>query len=143
MRCKKRKLGPTLTKLAIKESFENSEKLFENDVVKTDLMQWIPIGIQNKIYNEEPLRIIHPDIVIAKMRPGQEIEARCHCVKGIGRDHAKFSPVATASYRTLPKITLNRKITGDEAIRFQKCFSDGVIGISKKTGSNLSNHFKK
>lgn len=100
-------------------------------------MKWIPIGFQNKLYSEEPLRIIHPDIVIAKLRPGQEIEARCHCVKGTGRDHAKFSPVATASYKTLPKITLTKSVTGDDAIRLQKCFSAGVIGISKYRGNFL------
>ena len=33
------------------------------------------------------------DILIAKLRPGQEIDALLHCVKGIGQDHAKFSPV--------------------------------------------------
>ena len=33
------------------------------------------------------------DILIAKLRPGQEIDAILHCVKGIGQDHAKFSPV--------------------------------------------------
>ena len=33
------------------------------------------------------------DILIAKLRPGQEIDAVLHCVKGIGQDHAKFSPV--------------------------------------------------
>lgn len=100
-------------------------------------MKWIPIGMQSKIYNEEPLRMIHNDIVIAKLRPGQEIEARCHCVKGIGRDHAKFSPVATASYKTLPKITINRTITGNDALRLQNCFSKGVIGINEQTGGNI------
>lgn len=43
--------------------------------------------------------MVHDDILVAKMRPGQQIEASCHAVKGIGRDHAKFSPVATATYR--------------------------------------------
>lgn len=38
-----------------------------------------------------------------------------HCRKGIGKDHAKFSPVATASYRLLPVITLNEEIEGQDA----------------------------
>lgn len=33
------------------------------------------------------------DILIAKLRPGQAIDLRMHCVKGVGQDHAKFSPV--------------------------------------------------
>jgi len=45
---------------------------------------------------------VHEDIVIAKLRPGQRIEFEAHCRKGVGKDHTKFSPVATAAYRLLP-----------------------------------------
>ena len=38
-----------------------------------------------------------------------------HCRKGIGKDHAKFSPVATASYRLLPVITLKEEVVGQDA----------------------------
>ena len=54
-----------------------------------------------------------PDILLAKLRPGQEISLRAHCVLGIGSDHAKFSPVATASYRLLPVIDIKEPITGN------------------------------
>jgi DNA-directed RNA polymerase I and III subunit RPAC1 len=36
-------------------------------------------------------------------------------VKGIGKDHAKFSPVATAYYRLMPEITLLKEIRGEKA----------------------------
>ena len=39
------------------------------------------------------IRPVHNDILIAKLRPGQEIDVRLLCIKGIGKDHAKFSPV--------------------------------------------------
>jgi len=55
------------------------------------------------------------DIIVAKLRPGQEIEIEAHCVKGIGRDHAKWSPVCTASYRLLPRIELSSDITDQYA----------------------------
>lgn len=42
---------------------------------------------------DNPPHPVHDDILIAKLRPGQEIDLVCWCVKGIGRDHAKFSPV--------------------------------------------------
>ena len=38
-----------------------------------------------------------------------------HCRKGIGKDHAKFSPVATASYRLLPIVSLKEEIEDDDA----------------------------
>ena len=36
-------------------------------------------------------------------------------MKGIGKEHAKWSPVATASYRLLPEITLRKDFVGQEA----------------------------
>ena len=41
-----------------------------------------------------------------KLGVGQEIEADLFAVKGIGQTHAKWSPVCTASYRLLPKVTV-------------------------------------
>lgn len=52
---------------------------------------------------------MHPDILLAKLAPGQAIEFEAHAVKGIGQDHAKFSPVATAAYRLLPLVTLDAR----------------------------------
>lgn len=69
------------------------------------------------------------DILIAKLSPGQELDLRLVCVKGIGRDHAKFSPVSTASYRLLPKIELLQDITGDDADLVKESFSTGVIDV--------------
>jgi len=53
-------------------------------------------------------RPIHDDILIAKMRPGQEIEMDLICEKGIGKTHAKWSPVCTAYYRLLPDIKVDK-----------------------------------
>ncbi len=79
---------------------------------------------------------VHNDILIAKLRPGHELDLKLYAVKGIGRDHAKFSPVATAYYRLLPEVRLLKPIVGEAAKRLQSCFSPGVIGLkkNKKTG---------
>jgi DNA-directed RNA polymerases I and III subunit RPAC1 len=53
-----------------------------------------------------------------------------HAIKGVGKDHAKFSPVATASYRLLPMITLKKPIEGDLADKLAKCFPKGVIEVT-------------
>lgn len=55
---------------------------------------------------ERPPRPKYGDIVLAKMRPGQEIELEAHATKGVGKTHAKWSPVATASYRMLPEVVI-------------------------------------
>jgi DNA-directed RNA polymerase I and III subunit RPAC1 len=52
-----------------------------------------------------------------------------HCHKGIGGDHAKFSPVATASYRLMPSITITKPILGMDARKFARCFPRGVITL--------------
>jgi len=97
-----------------------NSKVFSKDI------KWIPIGNQKDMITAKPL---HDDILIVKMRPGHEIDIKLHAVKGIGRDHAKFSPVATASYRLLPTITLLKKVVGPSAFKLQKCFSKGVVDV--------------
>lgn len=61
--------------------------------VLSSQMKWIPIGGQADLYKAKHLGPVHDDILIAKMRPGHELNLQMLAVKGIGRDHAKFSPV--------------------------------------------------
>lgn len=56
-------------------------------------LKWIPIGNQAQKFHKDPPKPVHGDILLNKLRPGQEVELKCFCTKGIGRDHAKFSPV--------------------------------------------------
>ena len=57
---------------------------------------------------------VFDDILISKMRPGHEMDLKLYAYKGLGRDHAKFSPVATAYYRLLPEIHIKEKVTGEK-----------------------------
>jgi DNA-directed RNA polymerase I and III subunit RPAC1 len=90
-----------------------------------------PSGSQAEYFDEFDGGIapVHPNILLAKLRPGQLLDLEMHCTKGIGADHAKFSPVATASYRLLPTITITRPILGADAEKFARCFPRGVIGF--------------
>jgi len=97
-------------------------------VTAKDLV-WVPNGDQEVRFQDRPIRPVDEDIVIAKLRPGQAINLEMHCRKGIGKDHAKFSPVCTASYRLLPEIIIKRPITGELADKFRACFPDGVIDV--------------
>ena len=60
---------------------------------------------KNKFYdnknNNYKVGLVHDDIYLNKLAPGMEIDLVCYCVKGIGRTHAKWSPVCTAYYKLL------------------------------------------
>lgn len=105
------------------------DDLYKNHKIYSRHLKWIPIGNQSDLFKEGDIRPVDDDILIAKLRPGQELDLRMHCVKGIGKDHIKFSPVATASYRLLPEITLLAPVQGVKAEKLQKCFSPDVIEI--------------
>lgn len=49
-------------------------------------------------------------ILIVKLRKGQEVKLRATAKKGIGRDHAKWSPAATASSQCEPDIHINQAL---------------------------------
>ncbi|XP_047458507.1 DNA-directed RNA polymerases I and III subunit RPAC1 isoform X3 [Mugil cephalus] len=114
-------------------------RLFEyrNAVYSRDI-KWVPIGNQSDVFAESSIGPVHDDIVIAQLRPGQELDIIMHCVKGIGKDHAKFSPVATASYRLLPEITLLELVEGEKAERLKHCFSQGVIDLEDANGKKVA-----
>lgn len=110
----------------------DAENLYKNSNVYARDLKFEPQGRQEELFKDHPVVPCDPDILITKLRPGQEISLRAHCILGTGGDHAKFSPVATASYRLMPTIDIIKPITGDEAVEFQKCFPSGVIDINTK-----------
>ncbi|ODV78072.1 RNA polymerase III (C) subunit [Suhomyces tanzawaensis NRRL Y-17324] len=108
------------------------KELYRNAHVYAKDLKFEPHGTQLERYKNSPVVPCDPDILLAKLRPGQEISLRAYCVLGVGSDHAKFSPVATASYRLMPVIDIIEPITGNEAKKFQKCFPSGVIDIDSQ-----------
>ncbi|KAM3862545.1 DNA-directed RNA polymerases I and III subunit RPAC1 [Diretmus argenteus] len=122
---------------ATKDSSDPRE-LYQNHVVYSWDMKWVPIGNQADVFADADIGPVNGDILIAKLRPGQELDIVMHCVKGIGKDHAKFSPVATASYRLLPQITLLERVEGEKAERLKRCFSRGVIDLEDIDGKKVA-----
>lgn len=81
---------------------------------------------------------VHNDIVVAKINRSDTIQAQIHAVRGIGREHAKWTPVELANYRLLPRITITAPIEGEAAVRFQRCFEPGVIEVvEEKRGKDV------
>ncbi|KAJ3092742.1 DNA-directed RNA polymerases I and III subunit RPAC1 [Quaeritorhiza haematococci] len=105
------------------------EEKYINSSVYSSELKWDPQGEQEERFLKRPIKPVYDDILITKMRPGQELDLELHCEKGIGKHHAKWSPVATASYRLLPDIQILKPITGDLAYKFQKCFPSGVVDV--------------
>ncbi|XP_020777063.1 DNA-directed RNA polymerases I and III subunit RPAC1 [Boleophthalmus pectinirostris] len=122
---------------ASKDSSDPKELYLHHMVYSRDL-KWMPIGNQADVFADAVIGPVHDDILIAQLRPGQELDIIMHCVKGIGKDHAKFSPVATASYRLLPEITLLERVEGEQAERLQRCFSRGVIELEEHNGEKVA-----
>ncbi|XP_078255082.1 DNA-directed RNA polymerases I and III subunit RPAC1 isoform X3 [Rhinoraja longicauda] len=122
---------------ALKDS-SDPEELFLNHKVYSKHLKWVPIGNQADLFGQVEIRPVHNDILIAQLRPGQEIDVVVHCVKGIAKDHAKFSPVATASYRLLPEITLLGPVEGELADKLKQCFSPGVIEVEMVNGRKFA-----
>ncbi|XP_042005602.1 DNA-directed RNA polymerases I and III subunit rpac1-like [Salvia splendens] len=111
--------------------------------VKSSELKWLPNGSEFKLSTEKsnqdstskpktytsfgcsqdsmpefannPIATKHGDIILAKLGPKQEIELEAHAVKGMGKTHAKWSPVATAWYRMLPEIVLLEEIVDEKA----------------------------
>lgn len=115
-----------------KGSEATPEEKYVNSNVYASSFKFTAQGDQNNYFTgDDIIRPFNPDILIAKLRPGQAINVQCYCYKGNGMDHAKFSPVATASYRLLPHIDIKKPILGADAKKFQRCFPKGVIKLEK------------
>ena len=133
---------------AFKRGEKDPDKLYKNHNVYAKDLVYQPTGRQTQFFiGEGAIRSANPDILIAKLRPGQGIHCNLYCCKGIGGDHAKFSPVATASYRLLPSIQILKPIVGADAKKFARCFPKDVIKLepvtkeeSKKEGSGYEGH---
>ncbi|KAI9821425.1 MAG: DNA-directed RNA polymerase core subunit rpc40 [Phylliscum demangeonii] len=117
-------------------------KLYHHAHVYASDLEYHPSGRQLELFPlpEGAIAPVNPNILLAKLRPGQKVVLEMHCIKGIGMDHAKFSPVATASYRLLPTIDIIRPILGKDAEKFARCFPRGVIGVGSVSAEEAGRH---
>lgn len=61
----------------------------------------------------------------------QSIELEAHAIKGVGREHAKWSPVATAWYRLQPEVVLLQQLDGPDAAELVAAVP-GLFSLDKK-----------
>ncbi|GKZ00713.1 hypothetical protein MPSEU_001023200 [Mayamaea pseudoterrestris] len=104
------------------------DRPYTKHVYSRDLV-WVPQGDQEERFRDLNIGPIHGDILIAKLRPGQAIELEAHGRRGIGKDHAKYSPVATASYRLMPKIEILEPVYDELADEMAHLYEPGVFDV--------------
>ena len=90
-----------------KKAEPEPEEIYNHSIVTSGGLTWEPQGEQGEIFASSPPRPTNENIVLAKLRPGQQISMELHAIKGVGKDHAKWSPVGwclptpTATYFSL------------------------------------------
>jgi DNA-directed RNA polymerase I and III subunit RPAC1 len=103
------------------------DRPYTKHVYASDL-KWVPQGDQLAFLGSD-VKALVPDILLAKLRPGQAISLEAHARRGIGKDHAKFSPVATASYRLMPKVELLEPVYDEIADELVHVYEPGVFEL--------------
>lgn len=97
-------------------------------VYSSDL-EWIPLGDQKQRFEGAPIRPAFEDILIIKLAPGQEIDIEMYAKKGIGKEHAKWSPVSTAWYRLHPEITVDEDLDVKYVDQLNDCVPGNVFSV--------------
>jgi len=69
----------------------------KNCIMSSDLI-WIEQGKQKKFLTLEP-KVVHEDVLLCRLAPGQQVQLEALATKGRGKDNAKFNIVSSCYYR--------------------------------------------
>jgi DNA-directed RNA polymerases I and III subunit RPAC1 len=122
----------------------SGDKVLNEKVMSGDFI-WLPNGSEipeesgarfassQQSLGEAAPSMVHDDILVAKLRPGQSIVLEAHCVKGIGKEHAKWSPVSTAWYRLYPEIRIIKEASQEVAEQLVEA-APGLFFMDPRSG---------
>ncbi|CCW71555.1 unnamed protein product [Phytomonas sp. Hart1] len=111
-------------------------------------LSWVPLPGQEEFHsgpsspsdpehNEaDSVFVVHPDILLTKLGPGQRVKLRAMAVKGIGAVHTKWSPVSACYYEMKTHIELTEPVLGEAAEQLVKMSPKGVFGLVKVPNEN-------
>ncbi|KAH7444513.1 hypothetical protein KP509_02G080600 [Ceratopteris richardii] len=99
--------------LNVKCTSDQTLDVTSHDLVPSDQQYPVyPVGFMERAeyggYEEDPPE--QRGILIVKLRRGQELKLRAIARKGIGKDHAKWSPAATITFQYEPEIHINEAL---------------------------------
>eukprot|EP01080_Neovahlkampfia_damariscottae_P009997 gene9997-2316_t len=112
--------------------YTDSREVTTKDLISSN-KNVVPIDCQT---NEQ-----EPDnfILINKLSKGQEIKLKCIAKKGVGKEHAKWTPVATVAVQTIPSIKINHskmsELTKEQKVDWVNSCPTKVFLYNNKTDS--------
>lgn len=107
------------------------DELYINHKILSGHMEYICADGQEKLLNGHVPKPVHDDILLCKMRPGQAIDVEMHATKNIGKEHAKWSPVCTASYRMLPEVSIPKQPDEKDAQKIKNICPADVFDLEE------------
>ena len=89
-------------------------------------LTWVPLPGQEGM----TVRVVHPELLLAKIGCGQRLKLQVFALKGIGLTHAKWAPVSACYYEMLTEVKLLKPLTGDKAQQLAKLVPK-VFGVER------------
>lgn len=99
------------------------------NVLSSDL-RWVPIGNQAQLFIDRPPRPFFPQLLIARIYPGQSIQLRAYATLGTGAEHAKWSSLNALFSPFTPKAPMSQLVPVPK--RYPTCITCEQVTVNTK-----------
>ena len=123
----------------VKNKRDECEQMLPLTVTSKDLLSDIDFVNPAHFLNDDELEASHDEgISIVKLGPGQKLKLKATARMGISKEHAKWCPVAVATYRFWPIITINEEqmatLTMEQKQELVDACPDRILELDEVTG---------
>jgi len=108
------------------------ENVNDENLVSVYSSDFIPTYNPTNSFSVVSYPVFEQGILICKLAKGQKIKLKCTAIKGTGKEHAKWSPVAGVFFKNKPLVKIKNVSADLEDIVINSC-PNNVFG--KKNGS--------